>query len=234
MEQKFYKYEMHCHNSKCSLCAKSTPEEMARAYYEAGYSGLVITDHFIRGNTAVPENWKWEEKMAVYHNAYVKAKNAVDDPHFHVFFGIEHHYGSGKEVLTYGIDYQFLAAHPDIDKLPLPEYSKLVREYGGFVCQAHPFRDREYIDMNVLPDFRSIDAVEVFNYHNKPKENDQARNYAIKHELFMMSGGDIHIATDEGIGKAGMAFEREITTSAELVEALKNHEGRMIVNGIII
>ena len=234
MAKKYYKYEMHCHCSKCSLCGKSTPEEMAIAYYEAGYSGIVLTDHFLRGNSAVPKDWKWEEKMAAYHNAYVKAKNAVKDPHFHVFFGIEHQYGGGKEVLTYGIDYKFLASHPDIDKLPLPEYSRLVREYGGFVCQAHPFRDRDYIDRDILPDFRSIDAVEVFNYCNTAKENDEARNYALKHDLFMMSGGDIHEKSHPGVGKAGMAFDREITTSEELVEALKNHEGRMIVNGIII
>lgn len=234
MAKKYYKYEMHCHCNKCSACGKSTPEEMAIAYYKAGYSGIVLTDHFLRGNSAVPKDWKWEEKMAAYHNAWVRAKNAVDDPNFHVFFGIEHQYGGGKEVLTYGIDYNFLASHPDLDQLPLPEYSRLVREAGGFICQAHPFRDREYIDRDILPDFRSIDAVEVFNYCNTPKENDEARNYAIKHELFMMSGGDIHFDGDKGIGKAGMAFEREITTAKELVEALKNHEGRMIVNGIVI
>ena len=33
----------------------------------------------------------------------------------------EHHYGSGKEVLTYGIDLDFLLAHPNIDVAPIKD-----------------------------------------------------------------------------------------------------------------
>lgn len=36
-----YRYELHCHTCRCSKCAHSTPVEMARAYYEKGYAGMV-------------------------------------------------------------------------------------------------------------------------------------------------------------------------------------------------
>ena len=48
-----FKYEMHCHTNAISKCAISTPLEMVQAYYEAGFAGVVFTDHFIHGNTTV-------------------------------------------------------------------------------------------------------------------------------------------------------------------------------------
>lgn len=34
-----YLYETHCHCSQCSHCASSTSQELALAYYKAGYAG---------------------------------------------------------------------------------------------------------------------------------------------------------------------------------------------------
>ena len=41
-----YKYELHCHTGDVSQCAKISPEELVRRYDKAGYSGLVVTNHF--------------------------------------------------------------------------------------------------------------------------------------------------------------------------------------------
>ena len=58
-----YLYETHCHCSQCSACAHSTSQELVLAYHKAGYAGVVFTDHFITGNTAVDRNLPWEDKM---------------------------------------------------------------------------------------------------------------------------------------------------------------------------
>ena len=70
---------------------------------------------------------------------------------FVVLFGLEHHYGAGKEVLTYGIDLDFLLAHPDLHLLPLEEYRRVVNQAGGLVVMAHPYRHADYIDGTVRP-----------------------------------------------------------------------------------
>ena len=228
-----YKYEMHCHDNVCSRCAHSTPEEMVAAYYKAGYKGLTFTNHFLRGNTAVDKTLPWADKMKWYYNAYLRGKNSIDDSKFHVFFGLEHNYGNGKEVLTYGITLEFLLANPGIDQLPLSEYSRLVRQAGGWISQAHPFREAGYINPDVTPEAESLDGLECYNFCNTDEENLAAYTFAKEKGLYMTSGGDTHEDDYIGIGQAGMAFDHEIKTSAELVQALKNHEGKMIVGGLI-
>ena len=46
-----YKYETHLHTSETSACAVSSAGDMVRAYADAGYTGIVVTDHFFNGNT---------------------------------------------------------------------------------------------------------------------------------------------------------------------------------------
>lgn len=41
-----YKYEMHCHTGPVSQCGRVKPKEIMRLYSEAGYSGIVLTDHY--------------------------------------------------------------------------------------------------------------------------------------------------------------------------------------------
>ena len=36
---------------------------MARAHLEAGYTGIFVTDHFFNGNTAVPADLPWRERV---------------------------------------------------------------------------------------------------------------------------------------------------------------------------
>ena len=45
--KKTYKYETHLHTREGSACASATGGEMVRAHIEAGYSGMIVTDHFL-------------------------------------------------------------------------------------------------------------------------------------------------------------------------------------------
>ncbi len=219
-----YLYETHCHTSWCSACAVSTTQELAQAYFQQGYAGIVITDHFLLGNSAVERSLPWEEKVREYHNAYLAAKDWAAGKEFDVLFGLEHHYGNGKEVLTYGIDLDFLLAHPDIHLLPLSKYSALVHQAGGFLSMAHPFRDRGYINMAVGPQPEYLDALEVFNFFNQPEENEKALALTKEVGLPGTSGGDVHEKDSPGIGQAGVAFRHRIRTGPELVEALRSRD----------
>lgn len=54
----------HAHTSQVSRCAKIEGKELARYYKSIGYTGLIVTDPFFNGNTIVPADLPWEERMA--------------------------------------------------------------------------------------------------------------------------------------------------------------------------
>ena len=128
-----YKYEMHVHDSLCSRRGHNPPEVIAKVYYDRGYAGMCFTNHFLQGSTAIDKTLPWEDKVRAYWNAYLRVKDWAKDKDFDILFGLEHHYGSGKEVLTYGIDLDFLLAHPNIDVAPIKDYCDAVHEAGGFI-----------------------------------------------------------------------------------------------------
>ena len=226
-----YIYETHCHSAQCSLCAKSSAQALVHAYKKAGYTGLVLTDHFIYGNTAVPHDLPWDVRMKKYYAAYLDAKAVADPLDFDVIFGIEHAYGDGKEVLIYGVELDFLLDNPDIPDLTLDEFVKRVQAAGGIVIQAHPYRDRYYVNMAVGPRTDIVDGIEVYNACNKPGEDVQTLPLLEMKDYIVTSGGDIHKDTDERIGHAGVVLPHRVKTSREFADALKERKHSLMVKG---
>lgn len=140
-----YRYETHMHTMEGSACSSSTGAEMARAHKAAGYTGIFVTDHFFNGNSAVPRELPWEERIRRFCLGYERAKAEGDRIGLQVFFGLEYAY-QGAEFLVYNLDKQWLLDHEDIDKGDPRKALALMRRDGGFVIQAHPFRERNYID----------------------------------------------------------------------------------------
>lgn len=231
MKEYTYKFEMHSHTNWCSACGHSSPEEMAAAYWGAGYAGMVITDHFLSGNSAVDRGLPWEDKMRAYWRAYEAAKAWAEGKGFTVLFGVEHFYGNGKEVLTYGIGLDFLLAHPDLHKYSLKDYCAAVHEAGGFLSHAHPFRRAAYIQEGVEPQIEDMDAVEVFNFYNEDEENRLAVELARKAGKLTTSGGDEHIQDGDAIGKAGVVFAECPKDNKRLVELLRAGDYMLNVKG---
>ena len=108
-----YKYETHLHTREGSACARATAAEQVRSYYEAGYAGIIVTDHFFNGNTAVPRNLPWEERVNLFCLGYENAKAEGDRLGMDVFFGWESGY-YGTDFLIYGLDKDWLLKHDDI------------------------------------------------------------------------------------------------------------------------
>ena len=225
----YYRYETHCHCNLASRCAHSSPAELVRAHHTAGYAGLVLTDHFIYGNTAVPEDLPWEKRMQCYYDAYLEAKKVGDELDFDVIFGIEHAYGGGLEVLCYGIDLPFLLENPDIPDLDLKRFADRVRAYGGILIHAHPYRwaGEEF----VLP-MDCLDGIEVYNAGNSPDKNVLALRKL--GGLIPFSGGDVHKDDEPRVGKSGIALPYRVHSGTELVSALKRGDHRLIVKGRVL
>ena len=230
----FYRYETHCHCRECSACSRASARELVQAYHAAGYAGLVLTDHFIHGNTAVDRSLPWKEQMQWFYDAYLDAKKAAAELDFDVIFGIEHAYGSGKEVLIYGIDLPFLLENPDIPVLTLDELTDRVHACGGIVIQAHPYRDRDYIDMSVEPRADIVDGIEIHNIGNKPGEDRKALELARTDDYILTSGGDIHSAVDPRIGSCGIVLPYRVRNEKEFVAALKRRDHSFLIHGQIL
>ena len=132
---------------------------MVRAYYRAGYSGIIITDHFFNGNSCIPDHLPWEERVELFCRGYENALREASKLDFRVFFGWEYA-DDGAEFLTYGLGKDFLLKYPDMLSWPIEKYLRVVREHGGFVSQAHPYREAWYIkQIRVFPEH--VDAIEV-------------------------------------------------------------------------
>lgn len=216
-----YLYEMHQHTSVCSACGAITPEELVREMKEAGYAGMVLTEHFYHGNTAIRRNMPWEHFVAAYEEGYRRAKAAGDALDFDVLFGVEEGIGGGKEVLLYGITPSFLYDHPEIRDCDFPHLSRIVRQAGGLLYQAHPFRVRDYIlrPWEALnPDL--LDGVETYNACNPPLDNLRAVNWAQEQGLPALAGSDRHYMGH--CANFGIVVPHRIRTEAELVEILRS------------
>ncbi len=229
----WYRYEMHLHTSPCSQCAVSSMEEMVCACRETGYAGFVVTNHFYHGNTGIDRSLPWEAFVEAYAEDWRRGVELAKPYDLDVIFGLEEVYRSGKEVLIYGLTPEQIAAAPFLRELDLPTLSAFVREQGGVLAHAHPYRIAPYIrEPDWVPDPAYLDFVEVFNANGTQNRNELAEAYARENGLPATAGGDVHGA--KRFGQAGLAFDRRIRDGQELVAALKAGGYRRIENGEIV
>lgn len=215
---KTYKYDTHVHTSEVSGCARTTGVEMAEAYKAKGYDGIIITDHFFNGNSAVPRDLPWEERIELFCKGYENSKKRGDEIGLSVFFGWEYTYW-GSDFLTYGLDKQWLTEHPEIMDIHIWEYADLVHASGGFIVHAHPFRLYDYIKMLALIP-NKVDAIETINASNRQEENERAKWYAESYGLPVTAGSDSHNANN--LLGGGIITDTEIKTISDYADILKN------------
>lgn len=221
-----YLYETHLHTSEASACSIRTGAEQVRIYKEAGYAGIIVTDHFFNGNTAVPADLTWEKRVDLFCKGYENARNEGDKLGLSVFFGWEANY-RGTEFLIYGLDHEWIRSHPEILYWSIEEQYHHVHEAGGYVVHAHPFRVRPYIkEIRLFPEL--VDAVEVYNVGNKSMEpNTQAAAYARKHNLPEFAGTDAHGFETE---YCGLGFEKPVKNIHEFISNVKSGDYKLVMN----
>jgi hypothetical protein len=185
-----------------------------------GYSGIIVTDHFFSGNSCVPRDLPWEERVNLYCSGFEHAKNAAGDD-LVVLFGIEYNF-QGDEFMLYGLDKKWLLDNPDILQTDRYQLYDRVHQAGGIMIQAHPFRERGYLSaIHLTPGV--CDGVEVYNAANPDWQNALAYEYALDKGFRMAAGSDIHSVSQEDMG--GMSFSYPIETIDDYVKAFMADEG---------
>lgn len=212
-----FKLDTHIHTSDVSLCAQVEPEEMVEAYCRAGYSGIVITNHYNYDTLDVIAAGITDPiaRAARYLSGYRRAKAAAKG-RLQVLLGMEARFPSNyNDYLVFGIDEAFVEEVTVRDIMRLDPFRELVHERGGLVFQAHPFRN----GMTVIKPDR-LDGIEVYNANvGHDSRNDIARQWAEKFGLLMSSGSDYHALRD--VGRGGIMTEQPILDNAQLCEHLR-------------
>lgn len=214
-----YIYETHLHTQQASKCSDSQGRTYIQKYIDAGFSGVMVTDHFFRGNSSIDRSLPWQERIKLFSQGYEDARNEGAKRNFPVFFGWEENFDE-DEYLIYGPDEDWMIHHPEMEYWTRAQQYEQVHQAGGCVVQAHPFRARKYIRAIHLSAF-CVDAVEGVNLENDPVWNTLAIRYAHLLGLPVTAGSDNHHADTMRPGLlAGVVFGEPLESIHSYVSSI--------------
>ena len=218
-----YIYETHMHTAQGSRCSDTPGRDYIRQYMDQGYAGIIITDHFYRGNCAVDRSLPWKEFIHRFCAGYEDARNEGEKLGFPVFFGWEENV-DGDEYLIYGLDEEWMIGHPEMPTWTRKEQYETVRAAGGCVVQAHPFRARSYISkIHLSPYF--ADGIEGFNAGNELSWNSLAMRYGQLLGVPVTAGSDNHHAKEmRRENLAGVVFDEPLKDIRDYVRTIREHQ----------
>lgn len=211
-------FEMHFHTEEVSPCGHVSAADGVRLFHEAGYGGLVVTDHYTAGYfQSMPEEWPWKERLERYLTGWRTARKAGEALGLTVLLGLELRFaGSDNDYLVYGATPELLEAHPALYELDPAAFSAFARENGLWWAQAHPFRP----GLTRCP-AGYLDGLEIFNGNRRHNShNDLAAAYAAENGLTAIAGSDYHELED--LTGAGVRFASEVRDNASLLAALRS------------
>jgi hypothetical protein len=221
-----------------SFCSWATAADHVRAYHNAGYTGIIITDHlkpstfeFNKLNFFI-KTLSWEKKVDFFQRGYLKAKEEGQKYGLDVFFGWEYTSSAQKgDFLTYGLEPSFILRYgKDLLNMDIKDYSYLVRTNGGYIAQAHPYR--KFANLGIGPvDFSLLDGLEIVNGKNVRDigVNDKAKQYALKYRLALQAGSDAHWPElPKGQVRTGIILEKRADSIHDIINALKTRSAQVI------
>ena len=214
-------FELHAHTSECDLAAHASGAELVRLYHAAGYSGMVITDHYF----ATFYKWFADELAGKSHRAvmerrlkgYYEARNEGEKLGFTVLPGAEVRFDRSpygiNDFLIYGCDEEFFLTAPRLNELTsLAELNAILPE-NACVVLAHPFR----VNMTVI-DPTPLFGIEAHNGLTEPYRNRMAEEYATHFGKPMTSGSDCH--HPDHAARGGIETPQIIRTPRDLTDVL--------------
>jgi len=225
---KTYKIEIHAHSSESSRCGSVEAAEVVIKYKNAGYSALVLTDHYYARFFDKINDLSWKEQLEEYLKGYRIAKKTAENLKFNIFLGIEIKFNNDpNEYLIYGLTEDFLLAYPNLHYLNLEEFKILVdkQKEDIMIFQAHPYRQGMEPTSSKL-----LDGLEVYNGNPRhDSQNKKALNYAKNHKLKMISGSDFH--EHEDLAQGGIVSKKLPLTINELCNLLESGNYSLIKAG---
>jgi hypothetical protein len=190
------KIDLHVHASERSACATEGEESQIRAAIAAGLNGLAFTDH----HHLVPR-----ERLQQLRQKYAP---------FKIYTGIEIT-ASGEDWLVIGVyDPRLESSH-----WSYPDLHGFVRELGGFIALAHPFRREPviHVDIEACPP----DGIEMRSTNTPSASENEIRALAARLGLRTLQNSDAH--WNSPLGRYYNQLPDTLDGDADLVRILRNH-----------
>lgn len=194
-----YKIETHLHTNHVSKCGHLSAAEIVKGYADAGYSALIVTDHYNRTtfdflgiDPAAPG-----DKLTPFLDGYRRVREEAEKVGIRVFRGAELRFDECEnDYLFYGWLDDVLAEPEEVFRMGIAGFAPMARAACGLIIQAHPYR------RSCTPAIaRYLDGVEVRNMNPRhDSHNDRAEAYAEEYGLIRTSGSDCHRTEDIGLG----------------------------------
>jgi len=191
--------DLHVHCSERSACGRSTEEEQIIAAINSGLDAIAFTDH----NRLVPER-------------HIQELNEKYSP-FQVFGGIEINVG-GEDVIVLGIHDPSL----EVRKWTYGKLYDFVRQNGGYMALAHPFRYHDTINIdleNLAPD-----AIEMMSNNTPAAAAEIIYQIASHLKIPVLCNSDSHNSSN--MGRYYNVINRFPENEMELIHLLKLGEFR--------
>ncbi len=159
--------EMHMHTKETSSCGEVPAAEGVRLYKEAGYQGVMITDHYHRQYFDSLGDMDMSRKIDAYLTGCRAAKAEGDRIGLSVLLGIEfRNVESENDFLIVGMTEEFLYKYPETYLMSIGDAIDLFHAHGMLVIQAHPVRVR-IMDWKDGKRFNSYPNVEMLKMMKK-------------------------------------------------------------------
>ena len=190
-----YLYDPHTHTKETSECGHIPAAEVVDRYLEAGFAGLVVTDHLHPEYLShIDTEHDWDKVIDQYLRGYKASKARGDEVGFDVILGAELRFPENdNDYLVYGIDEAWLRANPYVCCMSAQEfYDKFHDEV--LIIHAHPYRNGNTV---VFED--AVHGTELLNAHPRHENhNDLALKLCNRHpEFYRLAGSDTHQIGDE-------------------------------------
>ena len=198
------KIDLHVHAKERSGCAGSSEIEQVRTAIEAGLDAIAFTDH----GQLVPA-------------ARLDHLNEVGAP-LQVLGGIEVT-ADGEDLLVLGVREPLIETR----KWSYPELHSYVKEHGGFLAMAHPFRYHSEVELP-LEQFPP-DALEGYSNNTPPDAAARIIALAQRLDVPVLSNSDAHVT--HTLGRHYNVLDRRPDDEGELFRMLRHGSFTAVVNG---
>lgn len=209
--------DLHSHTSGISKCCRIDAKRVIECAEAVGIDGLAITNHYQKSYVIDGDAAEFAERYIEEYNYTANLGKAAG---VKIFFGVEvtMEWNCAVHILIYGIDDDFIRDNPTMFEYSQQTLYKKVKEYGGAMIQAHPYRNgSEVIDISAL------DGVEI-NCHPMYKNSysDELLAIAGKNNLTVTCGGDFHADTYRA--KCGVYIPNDFSDGIELGKYISEAE----------
>lgn len=220
-----FKIETHLHTCHSSACGQMTAREIVDAYLEAGYSGLILTDHYSRDTFRHlnVDTRGSQDKLAAFLTGYHELVRIGQKQGLKIYRGAEVRFdGSWNDYLLYGYSDDLLRDPEAVFSMGVERFYELVKADGALLVHAHPYRNGGEPTTPM-----ALDGVEVLNTNqHHDNRNGLALTFARQHGLLKTSGSDCHYPLHVGLG--GILVDELPENDAELVALLRSRKYALI------